>query len=76
MSRRNSSSIQQRKIARRNRTIVQSIMVGILFSFSILALVFALGKFSYFGNDGFGVFVAGVGGYHVAFDDSESGVYQ
>jgi len=41
-----------------------------------VALVFALGKFSYFGESGFGVFVAGVGGYHVASDDSESGVYQ
>jgi len=52
------------------------IMLRLSFNLSILALVFALGKFSYFGESGFGIFVAGVGGYHVAFDDSESGVYQ
>ena len=51
-------------------------MLRLSFNLSILALVFALGKFSYFGESGFGIFVAGVGGYHVAFDDSESGVYQ
>jgi hypothetical protein len=51
-------------------------MLRLSFNLSILALVFALGKFSYFGESGFGVFVAGVGGYHVASDDSESGVYQ
>jgi|DEB0MinimDraft_6_1074348.scaffolds.fasta_scaffold15626_6 hypothetical protein len=39
MSRRNRSSIKSRKIARRNRTIVESVMVGILFSFSIFGLV-------------------------------------
>ena len=48
-------------------------MMRLSFNLSILALVFALGKFSYFGNDGFGVFVAGLGGYHVSLDDSESG---
>ena len=51
-------------------------MLRLSFNLSILALVFVLGKFSYFGESGFGVFVAGVGGYHVASDDSESGVYQ
>jgi len=51
-------------------------MMRLSFNLSILALVFALGKFSYFGESGFGVFVAGLGGYHVALDDSESGVYQ
>jgi len=51
-------------------------MMRFSFNLSILALVFALGKFSYFGESGFGVFVAGFGGYHVALDDSESGVYQ
>jgi uncharacterized membrane protein len=39
MSRRNSSSLQQRKIARRNRIIVESVMGGILFSISIFGLI-------------------------------------
>jgi len=39
MSRRNSSSIQRRKIARRNRIIVESVIGGILFSISIFGLV-------------------------------------
>jgi len=51
-------------------------MLRLSLSLSILALVFALGKFSYFGESGFGIFVAGVGGYHVSLDGSESGVYQ
>lgn len=51
-------------------------MLRFSFKLSILAIVFALGKFSYFGESGFGIFIPNIGGYHVALDDSESGVYQ
>ena len=52
-------------------------MTKIIINIYLLLFVFALGKYTYLDSTNCGIFIAGIGGYHLDFKEShKSGAYK